>query len=74
MNDEKTVPMMAGDVAKLMLIFDRRDSPTKDQIYEYGWGLGYSDVQINGMIEDLLNFGYIHEPIKDNFKMIRRFE
>lgn len=72
MNDKDITQTTKNDMAKLMLIFDRRDSPTKDQIYAYGWGIGYSDYQIDRTMECLLDYGYIHEPIKDHFKMLRR--
>lgn len=74
MNDEDLTPVTVDGMAKFMTIFDDRDSLTKGEIYEFGAERGYSEHQINGMIESLLNYGYIHEPIKDHFKMLRRIE
>lgn len=61
-------------MAKFMTIFDNHDSLTRDEIHKFGVERGYSDYQIDGMMESLLNYGYIHEPIKDHFKMLRRIK
>ena len=72
MNDEDLGPVTVDGMAKFMTMFDGRDSLTKIEMYELGNERGYSDHQIDGMIESLLNYGYIHEPIKDHFKMLRK--
>lgn len=73
-DDEDLTPTTTDDMIKLMGIFDRCDSPIKDKIYKFGAGQGYSDHQIDGMIENLLDYGYIHEPIRGHFKMLRKIE
>lgn len=74
MNNEDLTPVTVDGMAKFMTIFDHRNCLTKDNIFELGANRGYSNHQINGMIESLLNYGYIHEPIKDHFKMLRRIK
>lgn len=72
MNDEDRIPVTWDGMAKFMTIFDGHDYLTKGEIHEFGAGRGYSSYQIDGMMENLLDHGYIHEPIKDHFKMLRR--
>jgi len=74
MNNEDLSSSTVDAMTNLMMIFDHRDTPTKDEVHEFGNERGYSDYQIDGMMESLLNYGYIHEPIKDHFKMIRKIE
>ncbi len=73
-DDEDLAPVTVDGMAKFMTIFDDRDSLTKTEMHELGNERGYSDHQIDGMIENLLDYGYIHEPIRGHFKMLRKIE
>ena len=73
-DDEDLTPVTVDGMAKFMTMFDDRDSLTKDEINEFGAERGYSNHQIDGMMENLLDYGYIHEPIRGHFKMLRRIE
>lgn len=73
-DDEDLTPVTVDGMAKFMTIFDDRDSLTEGEIREFGVERGYSDQQIDGMMENLLDYGYIHEPIRGHFKMLRKIE
>lgn len=67
MDDEIT----ADGVRELSSVFDDRITVTREELYKFGLDLGYNKVQIAEMLEVLLDFGYIHEPIQGSFKFIR---
>lgn len=69
MEDEE---LTTEDVRKLFDVFKNRGGTINNKIIcDFGRGLGYNQHQVHLMMESLLNFGYVHEPIQGQYAMVR---
>ena len=67
-DDELTV----NDVRKLFEVFRNRGGTINNKIIcDFGKDLGYNQHRVHVMMEMLLDFGYIHEPIQGQYAMTR---
>lgn len=61
-----------NDVKKLFEVFRNQGGTIDNKIIcDYGRELGYNQHQVHLMMEKLLNFGYVHEPIQGHYAMTR---